>query len=189
MGKPASSINSASIRGTDGSRSDGLRIKALPHTMAGANIHIGIIAGKLNGVIPAVTPKACFIEYISMPGPALSVNSPFNICGAPMQYSTTSRPRCTSPLASGNVLPCSRDRASANLSISRFKRSTNFIITRARRCGFTAAHAGCAAAAMSTACASSAADASGTLAWTSPVAGLKTSAKRPDVPLTCWPPM
>jgi hypothetical protein len=25
--------------------------------MAGANIHIGIIAGKLNGVIPAVTPR------------------------------------------------------------------------------------------------------------------------------------
>ena len=159
-------------------------MKELPHTIAGANIHIGIMAGKLNGVMPAVTPKGCFIEYISIPGPALSVNSPFNICGAPMQYSTTSKPRCTSPFASGNVLPCSRDKASANLSMSLFKRSTNFIITRARRCGFVAAHAGCAAAANSTAWAISSALAKGTLACTSPVAGLKTSANRPDVPLT-----
>ncbi len=48
-------------------------MKALPQTTAGANIHIGIMAGKLNGVIPAETPSGCFIEYISMPGPAPSV--------------------------------------------------------------------------------------------------------------------
>ena len=61
-------------------------------------------------MIPAATPSGWRIEYMSMPGPALSVNSPFSMCGAPMQNSATSRPRCTSPLASGMVLPCSRDR-------------------------------------------------------------------------------
>ena len=62
LGRPASSISSASISGTEGSRSDGFRIKALPQAMAGANIHIGIMAGKLNGVMPAVTPSAWRIE-------------------------------------------------------------------------------------------------------------------------------
>ena len=177
------------MSGTEGSRSDGLRINALPQARAGPNIHIGIIAGKLNGVIPAVTPSAWRIEYMSMPGPAPSVYSPLRSCGAPMQYSMTSRPRCTSPAASGNVLPCSRLRASASLSISRLSRSTYFIITPARRCGLVAAQAGWAAAAMATAFAISSLDASGTRACTSPVAGLKTSAKRPDVPFTCSPPM
>ncbi len=175
--------------GTVGLRSEGLRMNALPQAIAGEHIHNGIIAGKLNGVTPAVTPNACFIEYISMPGPAPSVYSPFSSCGAPMQYSTTSRPRITSPLASGRVLPCCSDRASASLSMSRCRRSTIFIITRARRCGFTAAHAGCAASAALTAMSISSREASGVCAITSPIAGLYTSAKRPDVPLTCSPLM
>ena len=37
-------------------RSLGFRMKALPQAIAGANIHIGIIAGKLNGVMPAAMP-------------------------------------------------------------------------------------------------------------------------------------
>jgi hypothetical protein len=68
-GRPASIISSASIIGTDGSRSDGFRMKALPQAMAGQNFHIGIIAGKLNGVMPATTPSGWRIEYMSMPGP------------------------------------------------------------------------------------------------------------------------
>ena len=56
-GRPASSISSASRIGTPGSRSDGFRMKALPQAIAGANFHIGIMAGKLNGVMPATTPK------------------------------------------------------------------------------------------------------------------------------------
>jgi len=55
-GRPASIISSASIKGTDGSRSDGFRMNALPQVSAGQNIHIGIMAGKLNGVIPAAMP-------------------------------------------------------------------------------------------------------------------------------------
>ena len=40
-----------------GSRSEGLSIKVFPQTMANGNIHIGTIAGKLKGVIPATTPS------------------------------------------------------------------------------------------------------------------------------------
>ena len=46
----------------DGSFSDGLRTNVLPHASAGAHIHIGTIAGKLNGVMPATTPSGCRIE-------------------------------------------------------------------------------------------------------------------------------
>jgi hypothetical protein len=42
--------------GTPGSFSEGFRMKAFPQAIAGANIHMGIIAGKLKGVIPAATP-------------------------------------------------------------------------------------------------------------------------------------
>ena len=39
-----------------GSRSDGFRMNVLPQASATGNIHIGTIAGKLNGVMPAHTP-------------------------------------------------------------------------------------------------------------------------------------
>ncbi len=61
-GRPASSISSARRIGTPGSRSDGLRMKALPQAIAGANFHIGIIAGKLKGVMPAAIPSGWRIE-------------------------------------------------------------------------------------------------------------------------------
>ncbi len=41
----------------DGSFSLGFSTKVLPQARALANIHIGTIAGKLNGVIPATTPR------------------------------------------------------------------------------------------------------------------------------------
>ncbi len=171
-GRPASLHSSASIIGQDGSRSEGLRIMALPEAKAGPIFHSGIMAGKLKGVMPATTPSGWRMEYMSMPGPALSVNSPFSRCGAPMQNSITSSPRCTSPLASGNVLPCSRLIASASLSMSRLIRPTRAIITRARRCGLVAPQAFCARAAAAMAASISAVDASATWACTSPVAGL-----------------
>jgi allophanate hydrolase subunit 1 len=37
-------------------------MKVLPVAMATPNIHIGIIAGKLNGVMPATTPSGWRIE-------------------------------------------------------------------------------------------------------------------------------
>src|SRR5262245_21623889 len=55
-GSPAS-LNSSAIRiEADGTFSDGFRMKVLPQAMAIGNIHIGTIAGKLNGVMPAHTP-------------------------------------------------------------------------------------------------------------------------------------
>ena len=41
----------------EGSFSDGFNIKQLPQAIATTNIHIGTIAGKLNGVIPTQIPK------------------------------------------------------------------------------------------------------------------------------------
>ena len=48
--------------GTPGSFSDGFKMNVQPDAMAMPNIHIGIIAGKLNGVIPAATPSGWRIE-------------------------------------------------------------------------------------------------------------------------------
>ena len=65
----------------------------------------------------------------------------------------------------------------------------NFIITRARRCGFQAAHSFCASTATATAASTSAALAIGTCACTSPVLGFITSAVRVDCPAVRWPSM
>src|SRR3546814_10925145 len=69
-GRPASSISSPRRTGNEGSRSDGFRMKALPTAIATPNIHNGIIAGKLNGVMTATSPSDWLIQYTSMPGPA-----------------------------------------------------------------------------------------------------------------------
>ena len=79
----------------------------LPQAIAIGNIHIGTIAGKLNGVMPAHTPSGWRSDQLSMPVPTWSVNSPFSSCGMPQANSTTSMPRVTSPCASRSTLPCS----------------------------------------------------------------------------------
>ena len=61
-GTPASASSSAVSTDADGSFSDGLRTNVFPHASAGAHIHMGTIAGKLNGVIPATTPSGWRIE-------------------------------------------------------------------------------------------------------------------------------
>src|SRR3954465_2192933 len=61
-GTPASFSSSAVKTDADGSFSDGFSTNVLPHASAGAHIHIGTIAGKLNGVIPATTPSGWRIE-------------------------------------------------------------------------------------------------------------------------------
>ena len=43
--------------GADGSRSEGFRTKVFPQAIAMGYIHIGTMAGKLNGVMPATTPS------------------------------------------------------------------------------------------------------------------------------------
>ena len=119
--------------------------------MAIGNIHIGTIAGKLNGVIPTVTPKGCIVEWISIPRPACSENSPFSKCGIPHANSTTSRPRVNSPQESEYTLPCSSVINRAKESQSLCNSSLNLNSTRARRSGEVAAHPGNAAWATSTA--------------------------------------
>ena len=61
-GSPASFSSSAVRSDADGSFSDGFRMNVFPHAIAGAHIHMGTIAGKLNGVIPATTPSGWRIE-------------------------------------------------------------------------------------------------------------------------------
>ena len=61
-GSPASRKSSAMRSGTPGSRSEGLRMKALPQASAGAAFQSGIMAGKLKGVMPATTPSGWRIE-------------------------------------------------------------------------------------------------------------------------------
>ena len=56
-GTPASIASSQRRIVTIGSCSDGFSTKVLPQAIAIGNIHSGIIAGKLNGVMPAHTPQ------------------------------------------------------------------------------------------------------------------------------------
>ena len=55
-GKPALATSSAMNSEAEGSRSEGFRMKVLPQASATGNIHIGTMAGKLKGVMPAATP-------------------------------------------------------------------------------------------------------------------------------------
>src|SRR5919107_3956542 len=72
-GSPASRHSSAILMLGEGSRSLGLRMNVLPQAMATGNIHIGTIAGKLNGVMPATTPSGWRNDQLSMSPPTLSL--------------------------------------------------------------------------------------------------------------------
>ena len=112
-GSPASAHSSATYCEAEGSRSDGLSTNVLPVAMATGYIHIGTIAGKLNGVIPTQTPSGWRKENRSTPRETWSENSPLSSEGMPQANSMTSRPRCTSPAASDSTLPCSSEMISA----------------------------------------------------------------------------
>ena len=75
-------------------------MKQLPQASATGNIHIGTMTGKLNGVIPATTPKGWRRLWLSTRVPTFSVMSPLSRCGAAVANSTTSVPRAISPRAS-----------------------------------------------------------------------------------------
>src|ERR1022692_904806 len=66
-GRPASCNNSAARVGVSGTFSDGFRMNVLPQAMAKGYIHIGTMAGKLNGVMPAHTPSGWRMVWQSMP--------------------------------------------------------------------------------------------------------------------------
>src|SRR5665647_1163992 len=124
-GRPASFHICARKSDAEGSFSLGFRMKALPQAMALAHIHSGTITGKLNGVMPATTPRGCRIEYTSTPVEACSENPPLSSCGTPAANSTFSRPRAISPAASERTLPCSAVTIAASSSVRSRRSSRN----------------------------------------------------------------
>ena len=85
-GRPAS-LEAArpSAATADGTFSEGLRTNVLPQAIATGNIHIGTIAGKLNGVMPAHTPTGWRSVWLSTPVPTFSRDSPLSRCGMPQR--------------------------------------------------------------------------------------------------------
>src|SRR5215472_13305010 len=66
LGKPASRINSAAISDGVGSIGLGFKMKLLPAAIAIGYIQAGTITGKLNGVMPATTPRGWRSVQLSM---------------------------------------------------------------------------------------------------------------------------
>ena len=163
-GRPASASSSASRTEADGSRSEGFRRNVFPQASAIGNIHIGTMAGKLNGVIPAATPSGWRMEKLSTPCETFSLKLPFSSSGRPQANSTTSRPRAISPRASDSTLPCSRVRQAASASALRATRSRNVNSTCARRPSEVSRQPGNARVAASTARSTVAASARATCA-------------------------
>ena len=100
--------------GVSGTFSEGFSTKVLPQAMANGYIHIGTMAGKLNGVIPAQTPMGCRMVLQSMPAAMSLSESPIMRLGMPQATSTIWMARRTSALASSTVLPFSRARMEAS---------------------------------------------------------------------------
>ncbi|CNU63166.1 Uncharacterised protein [Salmonella enterica subsp. enterica serovar Bovismorbificans] len=120
----------------------------MPQARATGNIHIGTIAGKLNGVMPATTPSGCINEKLSTPEPTLKEYSPLLRCGIPQANSTTSMPRVSSPSASDQTLPCSLTISAASSSRCFSSNTLNSKRIRARRSGVILLHAGKASCAL-----------------------------------------
>ena len=131
-GRPASMNHSAMSMDAEGSLSDGLQMKVFPQAMAVANIQAGTMAGKLNGVMPATTPRGWRRLYTSIPSDTCSLISPLRWCAIPHANSTFSSPRATSPAASDTTLPCSPliTRASSSVRAAKSSRKRNMIWVR-----------------------------------------------------------
>src|ERR1700739_536654 len=80
-GRPASWKRLAMYTEADGSRSLGFNTKVLAQAIATGYIQDGTMHGKLNGVIPATTPRGCRRVQLSIPVETWSVKSPFSSCG------------------------------------------------------------------------------------------------------------
>src|SRR5207302_8910445 len=78
FGKPALSNSSMINSAVSGTFSLGLRTNVFPQASASGNIHIGTIAGNLNGVMPTQTPSGCNTVSQSTPRASLSIVSPVN---------------------------------------------------------------------------------------------------------------
>lgn len=90
-GQPISLSNSMSMMVAPGSLSEGLMTMVFPAINANGNIHKGIIAGKLNGQIPAVTPNGSLYETMSISLEMFWSDSPWRSVPAAQLCSTTSR--------------------------------------------------------------------------------------------------
>ena len=181
-GNPARANSSADNIEAEGSFSDGFNTNVFPQAMAIGYIHMGTMAGKLNGVIPTATPSGWRMVYMSTPEETFSENSPFNRCGMLVANSITSSPRLTSPRASGRVLPCS---AVSSLARSSWCRSTSSLKAKRIFCRLlseVSRHPGNASRAASTAQSTSPAVANDTSAAIRPVAGLYTFPVRSVAP-------
>src|SRR5258708_21564602 len=66
-GSPASLSIPARRSDALGSRSLGFRTKVLPQARAMGNIHMGTMAGKLEGGVPATTPRGWGTYQLSIP--------------------------------------------------------------------------------------------------------------------------
>src|SRR5688572_1913519 len=80
------------VRGTLG---EGFNTKVLPQAIASGYIHIGTMAGKLNGVIPAQTPTGSIDTWPSMPRATLPRACPMMSDGMLQDSSTNAAPYIT----------------------------------------------------------------------------------------------
>ena len=149
-------------------------MKVLPAATATGYIHIGTITGKLNGVMPATTPRGWRIDDASTPVDTSSENSPFNRWGMPQANSTTSMPRATSPRASSSTLPCSAVISRARSSRCRSTSSRKVKRIRVRAVSDVSRQPAQASAAAATARSTSRRQDSTTSPVCAPVAGSKT---------------
>ena len=152
-------------------------MKLLPHPIANGRNQNGTIAGKLKGTIAAQTPTGWRTVSASTLRETSSMIRPCIVVGIAHAHSTISIIRATSARASTSVLPISvvTERASSSRRASSCSRRANSL--RARSITLTPRHSGSAARAASTAASRSAAPDRGTLASTSPLAGLVTSSE------------
>mmetsp|Transcript_21293 Transcript_21293/g.36560 ORF Transcript_21293/g.36560 Transcript_21293/m.36560 type:complete len:203 (+) Transcript_21293:1607-2215(+) len=172
-----------------GSFSDGLRTKVLPQVTARGNIQRGIMAGKLKGAMPAHTPSGSRKLTVSMSRLTLATVDPIMCVAMPHACSTTSRPRCTSPLASARVLPCSSVMDRARTSMFCLIRCCKLNMTRARAITGVSLQDSRADCAACTACSISSTGVSGRRDTTDWVAGLMMSKCCLALEVTRAPPM
>ena len=189
LGQPRLQQQSGRGDAVRGVRSLGLRTNVLPQAIATGNIHIGIMAGKLYGQIPATTPKGWRYISTSTLVATFSRLRPCRCVVMPQASSTHSMPRSTSARASASTLPCSSVTERAMRSL--FSSSRCLKRKRIRPSGTpgVSRHASNALAASATARSTTSPPESGTLAITSPVAGLYTSSYSRTPVLSHRPPI
>ena len=173
-GSPARTASSTTRWCVSGSCSLGLSTTVFPAATAYGQNHIGIITGKLYGVITAKTPMGCRTVSQSTPRAMSSRVSPIIRVGIAAACSTFSIPRCTSPHVSATFLPCSRERLAARSSWCSSSSALRRKKTRARSGTGVRRQAGKAARAAWTARSTSAGPETGMEPRVSPVAGSVT---------------